>query len=80
MSEQPQIPDGQLDIVFYHGAYPLWIYLKETLGVNIVDVCPRVAKDEPVLTTEHGDLVARVVDIPFVKTLDHMSNNDVIFL
>ena len=75
------IPEEQLDIIFYHGAYPLWVYLQEVLGINIVDVCARVAKEEPVLNCSNGNkLVSRVVDLPHPKELDHMCNNDVIFL
>ncbi len=80
MSEVPSIPDGQLDVIFYHGAYPLWVYLKDVLSIDIVDVCPRVAKDEPVLETELGRLVPRVVELPHDNELTHMFNNDVIFL
>lgn len=76
----PDIPEQHLDIIFYHGAYPLWCYLKEIVGIDIVEVCPRVAKEEPVLKTNNGNLVLRIVDLPHVKQVDHMSNNDVIFL
>lgn len=79
-ANEQQLSEGQLDIIFYHGAYPLWSYLKEIIGIDITEVCPRVAKEEPVLKTDNGELVARVVDLPFVKQVDHMSNNDVIFL
>lgn len=75
-----ELPDQHLDIIFYHGAYPLWQYLLDVVGINIVEVCPRVAKEEPVLQTKFGKLVARVVDLPHEKEVDHMSNNDVIFL
>lgn len=79
MSESPNLPDGQLDVIFHYGAYPLWVYLQEVIGINIVDVCPRVAKEEPVLTTDLGKLVARVVELPHDNELTHMHNNDVIF-
>lgn len=74
------IPEGQLDVIFYHGAYPLWKYLELLFNINIVDVCARVTKEEPVLKTDSGELVARVVDLPHTNLLTHMSNNDVIFL
>ena len=80
MSENQYIPDGQLDIIFYHGGYPLWLYLQEVIGINIVDICARIAKDEPILKTDHGQLVARVVDLPHARTIDHTFNNDLIFL
>lgn len=79
MSTQPDIPEGQLDVIFYHGAYPLWKYLLELFEINIVDVCPRVAKEEPVLETEFGNLVARLVDLPDETKLAPTHNNDVIF-
>lgn len=80
MSDHPNIPAEQLDVIFYHGAYPLWKYLQEVMGINIVDVCARVTKDEPILKTTNGQLVARVVDLPHSKELDHTFNNDVIFI
>lgn len=80
MSKPADLPDQHLDIIFYHGAYPLWQYLLEVVGINIVEVCPRVAKEEPILKTKYGDLAARTVDLPHEKEVDHMSNNDVIFL
>ena len=79
MSDQVDIPEGQLDIIFYHGAYPLWTYLKEVVGIDITEVCPRVAKEEPVLKAANGKLAARVVTMPHKKEVDHTFNNDVIF-
>ena len=76
----PNVSEEQLDVIFYHGAYPLWVYLQEVVGINIVDVCARVAKDEPILKTANGKLVSRVVDLPHPNQLTHMFNNDVIFL
>lgn len=76
----PDIPDAQLDIIFYHGAYPLWVYLQEVVGINIVDVCPRVTKTEPVLKTASGSLVVRMVDLPHSDELGSIYNNDVNFL
>ncbi|KAF1785853.1 hypothetical protein PC129_g14828 [Phytophthora cactorum] len=78
MAEQSDIPDGQLDV--YHGAYPLWKYLLELFDINIVDVCPRVSKDEPVLKTEFGNFAVRTVDLPSENKLPPTHNNDVIFL
>lgn len=80
MSEKPSIPDGQLDVIFYHGAYPLWVYLQEVIGINIVDVCARVSKSEPLLEVSDSKLAARVVDLPNPKSLSPIFNNDVIFL
>ncbi len=78
--ENISIPNDQLDVIFYHGAYPLWKYLQDVLEIDIVDVCARVTKKEPVLSTPNGDeLVARVVSAPTEK-LDPTFNNDVIFL
>jgi hypothetical protein len=79
-----EIPREQLDVIFYHGAYPLWRHLKDVLNIDIVDVCDRVAKEEPVLTTQLGDkLVARTVHHGEEEEhvmLDPTFNNDVIFL
>lgn len=80
MSDQPNIPDGQLDVIFYHGAYPLWVYLHEIFGINIVDVCARVSKTEPILKVSNANLAVRVVELPSPKSVDHTFNNDVIFL
>ena len=74
------IPEDQLAWIFYHGGHPLWLYLQETLGINITDVCSRIAKDEPVLKTNFGDLVARVVKLPHEYKLQPIYNNDVIFI
>jgi len=74
------IPDGQMDVIFYHGGYPLWLYLKDVLGINIVDVCARITKEQPVLKTSDAELIMNVVDLPHSNELDHTSNNDVIFL
>lgn len=72
--------DELLDIIFYHGAHPLWSYLQAVLSVNITSVCARVAKDEPLLKTSEGDIAARVVTLPHTRTLDPVSNNDITFL
>lgn len=80
MAEQSQIPEEQLDVIFHHGAYPLWVYLQDVQGINIVDVCARVTKEDPILTTEFGQLASRVITLPHANELDHTYNNDVIFL
>lgn len=80
MSSQPDIPQGQLDVIFYHGAYPLWKYLGELFDINIVDVCPKVTKEEPVLSTKFGKFAVRVVDLPHNEKLPPTHNNDVVFL
>jgi hypothetical protein len=74
------IPDHQLDVIFHYGAYPLWTYLQEVVGVNIVDVCPRVTKEVPVLKTTNGDLVVRMVDLPHTNELGSIYSNDINFL
>ena len=80
MSDNQQVSEGQLDIIFYYGAHPLWQYLNELFKIDILEVCPRVSKDQPLLDTKYGKLKVDIVDLPFDKQLDHMSNNDVIFL
>lgn len=57
--------DAQLDIIFYYGAYALWRFLDHVFNIDIRDVCQRVAKEEPVLRTEEGTYVMRVVDGAF---------------
>jgi len=74
------IPDHQLDVIFHYGAYPLWTYLQEVVGVNIVDVCPCVTKEVPVLKTTNGDLVVRMVDLPHTNELGSIYSNDINFL
>ncbi len=76
----PDIPDHQLDVIFYHGAYGLWLYLKEVFGINIVDVCPRVAKEEPILKAPAGKITVRIVDLPHTNELGSIYSNDVNFL
>lgn len=53
--------EAQLDIIFYHGAYPLWCYLTAKFGIDIRDICPRVAVEEPKVITELGEYTLRVV-------------------
>lgn len=74
------IPEEHLSIIFYHGAYPLWSYLQEVVGINITEVCAYVAKEEPVLQKEDTKLVCRVVDIPYEGSVPSIYNNDKIFL
>lgn len=76
----PEIPQEQFDVIFHHGAYPLWVYLQEVLGINIVDVCSRVTKEEPILVTDNGKFVARVANSDDSNDLPPTCNNDVIFL
>jgi hypothetical protein len=78
----PDLPidEGQMAVVWMYGAYPLWNYIQEVIGVNIVEVCSRVAKEEPLLTTDRGTLVARTVALPYSSSLDSTFNNDKIFL
>jgi len=77
-----EIPPEQLDVIFYHGAYPLWTYLRRVLDIDITDICTRVAKTEPVLTPRNGPaIVARTVSpAEATPALESVYNNDVIFL
>jgi hypothetical protein len=75
-----EIPTDQLTWIFYHGGHPLWLYLQQTFAIDISDVCARIAKEEPVLKTNFGDLVARVVKVPHECKLPPTHNNDVIFI
>ncbi len=61
----PMNKDAQLDIIFYYGAYPLWRFLDHIFNIDIRDVCQRVAKEEPILRTEEGTYVMKVVDGSF---------------
>lgn len=72
--------DELLDFIFYHGAHPLWSYLQAVLDIDITSVCARVAKDEPLLKTSEGEIAARVVTLPYARTLGPASNNDITFL
>ncbi|KAF1783482.1 hypothetical protein GQ600_20130 [Phytophthora cactorum] len=72
-------PDKKAIILLY-GTYPIWVYLKKFLNIDLVDVWGTVAKEEPILTTMHGTkIVARVVSEP-TDVLGPIFNNDVIFL
>lgn len=53
--------EAQLDIIFYHGAYPVWRYLTDKFGIDIRDICARVAIDEPKLKTAMGEYTLSVV-------------------
>lgn len=77
---EPQISESHLNVVYHYGAYPLWVLLKDIFDVDITDVCPQVTKEEPILKAKSGDLVSRVVDLPFHHCLDEVFNNDVVFL
>lgn len=57
--------EDQLNIIFYYGAYPLWKLLDQMFGIDIREVCARVAKEEPVLATTEGDYRMRVVDYDY---------------
>lgn len=73
--------DKQLDVINHYGSYPLWKYLLETFEINIVDVSDRVCKEEPVLKTESGDFVVRVVEREMTQVvLDTTDNNHKCFL
>jgi hypothetical protein len=58
----PSPDEAQLDIIFYYGAYPLWQFLQQALGIDIRDVCSRVAVEEPKLITPAGIYRMRIVD------------------
>ena len=76
---ESDISDSHLNVVYHFGAYPLWLLLKDLFDIDITEVCPRVSKEETIVKTESGDLVARVVDLPFEQHLDATYNNDVVF-
>jgi hypothetical protein len=77
---QQDVSDSHLDVIFHHGAFPLWMYLHKLFALDIVDVCSRVAKSEPVLVTCLGTLAARMVHASNTIMLPPPFNNDVIFL
>lgn len=77
---QPSDSDKHLDVIFHHGAFPLWMYLDKLFSIDIVDVCSHVAKSEPVLVTCFGTLAARMVHASNTLMLPPPFNNDVIFL
>ncbi len=74
------IPQEQLDVIFHYGAYPLWVYLRELFEIDIVEVCKFVTKEEPVLKTDTGNFVVRVVTLPHENTIGKQENDTVIFL
>lgn len=77
----PTVPtDAQLDIIFYHGAYPLWKFLLQKFEIDIRDICARVAKDEPKLATNKGTYYVRTVDNHYNNTLSAEHTEDVTFL
>lgn len=81
MSEtQSDIPEEHLQWIFHYGGHPLWVYLKKTLDIDILEVCPRITCEEPILKTDLGDLTIRVVDQSTNTNLSHMFNNDKTFL
>lgn len=70
----------QLDIIFYHGAYPVWKFLIQKFSLDIRDVCDRVARDEPVLNIHGKKLVLRTVSPDYKYNLDEQYNGDITFL
>lgn len=77
----PVLPNqAQLDIIFYHGAYPLWKFLIQKFGIDIREVCERVAKDEPILPIGEKKLALRTVPDDYQCNLDESYNSDKTFL
>lgn len=74
------ISEEHLSVIFFHGAYPLWKYLGEIIGIDITDVCAYVAKEEPVLQVGDSQLTCRVVNLPYDEGLQSVYNNDKTFL
>lgn len=70
----------QLDIIFYHGAYPVWKYLIQKFSIDIREVCDRVAREEPVLNIHGKKLVLRTVQPGYKYELDESYNGDITFL
>ncbi len=79
MSDETISPE-QLHVVCYYGGHPLWLYLKEVLNVDIVEVFDKVTKEEPILKTANGSLVVRMVDLPHELEVGSTHDNDIVFL
>lgn len=57
------IEELRYDILFYHGAYPLWKYLESALDIDIRSVCTRVTKEEPQLVrADSSPLAVRIMN------------------
>lgn len=80
MDQAADIPEAHLGAIFQYGSHPLWLYLKHVFNIDIVDVCSRVTSAEPVLATDFGNIVARVVDVSYATKLPSTFNSDVMFL
>ncbi len=84
MSTHEEIPappsKTQLEIIHYHGAYPLWKFLLQKFGIDIREVCERIAKDEPFLPIDEKKLALRTVNHDYVCTLDSSYDQDKTFL
>jgi hypothetical protein len=75
-----QPSEKQLDIIFYHGAYPLWKYIIEKFEFDIRDVCARVATNEPIIHTNGKKLALRTVSNDYKCMLGAEYDNDKTFL
>ncbi|ETI29913.1 hypothetical protein L914_14187, partial [Phytophthora nicotianae] len=73
-------PDQFNYYIFYHGAYPLWKYLKLVLDIDLVDVCAYVAKEEPVLHSKKVAKLAARITTEDTEPLGRAFNDDVVFL
>jgi hypothetical protein len=72
--------EAQLDIIFYHSAYPLWKFMIQKFEIDIRDVCARVAKDEPKLVTNKGTYYVRTVANDYNNVLGEEHTENVTFL
>lgn len=74
-----EVKEDYLKVIFHYGAYPLWKYLLSNFGINIVDFCKYVTKEEPVLVVKEVEIVTRVVT-PSDKSFSDENNTDALFL
>lgn len=72
--------EAQLEVIFYHGAYPLWKFMLQKFEIDIRDICARVAKDEPKLITNKGTYYVRTVDNDYDNVLGSEHTENVTFL
>lgn len=84
-SDNKSREDIKLDIMFCHGAYSLWQFLQRVFDIDIREVCSRVTKELPVLTTDTGKLAVVVIDanstysiVSPVESVEH--KDDITFL
>ena len=72
--------EEQLEVIFYHGAYPLWKFMLQKFEIDIRDICAKVAKDEPKLITDKGTYVVRTVGNDYSNVLGEEHTKNVTFL